>query len=610
MLAIIFSGLHKSFISIALLGMLVVGFLGPHNLADAVLPLTAQSQCELVILARPDDPYYPLAAEIAAVENIPIFHDLPGALACHPVFLLWVVSPTSLSDAAMIEFGLAMREQKSAISSGIITASTLEQARDLWQRRTQVRGQRFYIANAPNQSAHINEGQIIGLSPQQNTIQSLTKSSFETALQVADYLTFTGHGGNTFLKLDENTRIISTEVPLLNSVVIGTGSCQTFRPWNDDSIARKFADQGAAAYSGFVFSPNEGYLIGEFDGLPFRYTWPDFPIGHVIQAQNRGTLQGFAHFPYQFLLGDPRIALQKGPPYKLVEDRQEGGQRILKFRDVPAGVVPIRIANGAAYHFVNVPGVTTAAEEDPFYNSKLQMVNIRNDKFILLVHPGGELTLQLGLRAPWYWFLEDILLDSLDHTYIFSQQAGSDVIAIVFAAIPLVYTAWLIFKKRPGRQTFSFALAFGIGAILLQGMYVLLRLDQVTITSKTVVFSPLSIVATFILSTCGGLIYFHARSEIGKVIALFVITFASWAPMLFGLIGILAFNAFIFFPKTGTMLYNYSLGLLPAGSFLFTFILAGLVMRSVNEIGKGEKWKSSPFVVKLTIKLRYKKLKS
>ena len=209
---------------------------------------------------------------------------------------------------------------------------------------------------------------------------------------------------------------------MLNQIVVSTGSCQTVRPWNDNSIALRFVDQGAAAYAGFVYSPNEGYLIGEFDGLPFRYTWPGFPIGHVIQAQNRGTLQGFARFPYLFLLGDPRIAFQSYPPYSLVDDRLEDGQRILKFQQVPSGVIPVRITGGATYRFVEAEGITTAAEQDPFYNSRLQMVDIQEDKYILLVHPGGDLTLRLRPQAPWHWFLRDILLD-LFRLYLHLQPA-------------------------------------------------------------------------------------------------------------------------------------------------------------------------------------------
>jgi hypothetical protein len=584
-----FYKLHRSFVSIALLGMIILGLPIVHIMVLAASPSIAQSQpqsqCELVVLADSDDPYYPLAKEIATSEDAPIVHSLPDAIACHPTFLLWVVSPTSLSDAVMIEFGQTMKEQSSAISSGIITASTLEQARGLWERRTQVRGQSLFAVNAPNPSALIYEGQITAFAHEQTATHPLTKTGFENALQAADYLTFTGHGGNKYLKLDESTEITSVDIPSLDAIAISTGSCQTFRLWNQDSIARRFVDQGAAAYSGFVFSPIEGYLIGEFDGLPFRYTWQDFPIGHVIQVQNRGTLQGFAQFPYQYLLGDPRIALQTDPPYRLVDDRREGERRILTFQDVPPGVIPIRISNGAAYRFVEVPGVTAAAEQDPFYNSRLQMVNIQNDKFILLVHEGGELNLRMRPQAPWYWFLGDILLDSLDHTFIFvGQQAGGDIIAIVFAVIPLVWAGWQIVGKRLGWQEIRLAMVIGIGAIILQGVYVFARLDQVTIISKAVVFSPLSIVAAFALSMCGALIHLQARSQIGKVIGLFVMTSVSWISMVFGLVLVAAFNAFVFIPETGTALYNYSLGLLSACSFLFTFTLSGLVLWYINTL--------------------------
>jgi hypothetical protein len=124
----------------------------------------------------------------------------------------------------------------------------------------------------------------------------------------------------------------------------------------------------------------------------------------------------------------------------------------------------------------------------------------------------------------------------------------------------------------------------GIGAIILQGVYVFARLDQVTIISKAVVFSPLSIVAAFALSMCGALIYFQARSQIGKVTGLFVITSVSWMLMVFGLVLVVAFNAFVFILETGPALYNYSLGLLPACSFSFTFTLSGLALWFVNTL--------------------------
>ena len=170
-----------------------------------------------------------------------------------------------------------------------------------------------------------------------------------------------------------------------------------------------------------MWSPNEGYLIGEFIDLPFRYSWPGFPIGHIVQAQNQGALQGFASLPYYHLLGDPRIALQQEAPYSVQDDRVEGLTRIVKYADAPAGLIPIRIPNAAGYSFVEAPGVTAAWESDPFYNSRLQMVNIGSDKYVLLVHAGGDFSLRLQTSPPWYWVIADPLIDSLDQVLLFNE---------------------------------------------------------------------------------------------------------------------------------------------------------------------------------------------
>jgi hypothetical protein len=541
-----------------------------------------RSPCEMVVLADPIDPYYSLAQEIATVEKAPLAHTLAQATTCQPTYLLWVVSPGFLSDAVMIAFGTAMKAQTSAISTGIITASTLEGARSLWMRRDQARGNKLLAANAPNPSAHIDQGQLFTVTQQESSLQLLTKTTFVSVLRSVDYLTFTGHGSSRYLRLDEATSITAADIPPLGPLVINTGSCQTVRPWIAGSIALQFIDQGAAAYSGFVYSPNEGYLLGEFDGFPMRYTWADFPIGHVIQAQNRGALQGFAQFPYLFLLGDPRIALQSGPVYRPPEEYREGDQRVLTFHDLPSGVIPIRIDGGAAYHFVAAPGLTAATDQDLFYNSRLQMVNIGPDKFILLVQNGGDLTLRLSPQAPWTWFLSDFFLDSLDHTLIFSQQSGGDLLALAFSILPLAWAAWQGIRRRLSWQNLRLALALGFGVAVVQGLYTLTRLGHVTITTKVVVFSPLSLLATFILTTCGALIYFRARSWIGKAIALLVATFASWAAGLTMLLVIGALNRFGFMPQVGVALYNYFLSLLTLGAFLIAVVLLGVTFGYAN----------------------------
>jgi hypothetical protein len=296
-------------------------------------------------------------------------------------------------------------------------------------------------------------------------------------------------------------------------------------------------------------------------------------------------VQGYAYFPFQYLLGDPSIALQEKPPYEMASNQQQGSRRIVELRHVPAGVIPIRIPDGAGYSFVRIPGITSASERDPFYNSRLQMMDLQNDKLILLLHEGGDLTLELWEQTPWFWLPVDILFDSLDHTFLFSQQSSGDILSLVFAMIPLCWAGWHLVKRHFTRQQIMPALALGIAVSVLQGMYVLARLDNVTIISKDITFSPLSLIATFILSACGALIFFHAQSWKGRFAALAVMTFSSWAPMLFGISAAAVINAFSI-SRLGTPIYNYSLGLLSVSSFVVSFILSWLALKFFKPLGE------------------------
>ena len=246
---------------------------------------------DTIVVASPDDPYYLLAEEIAQNESVAVAHSIEDAAALNPTFVLWVVSPEHLSDQTMVSLGHAMLEWPSAISLGIISGSTSEYARVLWQRAKLAKGERVFAVNAANPSASILEGRIIEFESHGNQTTPLTKTNLRRVLCEADYLSFTGHGGTRYLRLGDDVTLTADDVPSLPPTVISTGSCKTFRPWQDGSIALRLVDQGAAAYSGFVWSPNEGFLIGEFTDLPFRYSWPGFPsvtsFKHRRRARSR-----------------------------------------------------------------------------------------------------------------------------------------------------------------------------------------------------------------------------------------------------------------------------------------------------------------------------------
>ena len=553
------------------------GVLSPGQAASTTAPTDrAPVEPNTVILSDPGDPYHVLANEIARRDAVPIAHSLEQAVACDPTFLLWVVSPSRLSDRAVIDFGLTVRGRRSAISTGIISGSTLDKARALWQRASRVRARRVVTANAANPSGHIEAG-ITVFDGDRPTSLPLTKANLIDCLRSAHYLTFTGHGGHRSWGLAPGVKLCSADIPPLPPIVIGTASCNAFRIWEPDSIALAFTDQGAAVYAGFAYSPNEGYLIGEFRGVPFRHTWPGFPIGHIVQVQNRGTLQGFARVSYYFLLGDPRIALESAPPWRLVDDRQHRDTRTLTYTGAPAGFIPVRVARGAAYGFVRIPGVASTARNSPFYNSRLQMADVGHDKYVLFSPRGGDFTVQLRAGAPWHWMLADLITDSLDQTLICFQGAGGDVVSLVPAGIVLLVVLLVARRRRGAVRGVVRCVLVGAVFAALHGLYALVRVEHVTVTSKHVAFSPLTPVGTFVLVACGAFLFLNARSRRAKATGWLVATFSAWSPMVFVLVVLGLANVLLRW-KLGAALYNHSLALMAMITFVLECVLLAAVL--------------------------------
>jgi len=559
----------------------------------------ASAVSETVVLADPQDAYYALAEEIAQQEGAELVGSLDGALALDPTFLLWVVSPSQMSDAALVDFGLAMEERKSAVAVGVISGSTMEKARELWLRRGEVQGRLVVAANAANPSGNIEAG-ITVYGPGGTAYHPLTVEALTRYLQRADYLTYTGHGGRSHLALYPDVWLNPEDVPELSSIVVATGACNTFRIWDEDSIAMAFVDRGAAAYAGFAYSPNEGYLLGEFSGVPLRYTWPGFPIGHVVQVQNQGALQGFASFPYYYLLGDPRLALQEEAPYRLVADSEGGDVRTLSYADAPAGFIPVQIPGGAGYTFVEAPGVTSAWESDPFYNASLQMSNMGEDKYVLFKHAGGDFTLILRQAPPWYWPALDFFSDSLDHVLLYLVQTGGDVIALFLGG--LAWVTILSLLRWVERRTMKLMASALSGAVFaaLHAIYALARLGDVTVTSKTVEFAPLSLLDTFLITGAGAFLFLSGRSWRPRALAVILGTMPVWAAICFSFAVISAVNILVFRPELGTGAYNYSLALLPVGALaLESLLLLGwysLLGRLVTKRGRTQGAQTAPIL--------------
>jgi hypothetical protein len=547
----------------------------------------ADTAARTVIWSEPQDPYYDLAREIARAEDLPLADALDGALAHDPEFLLWVVSPERLSEEMLSDFGAALQQYGKVTSVGLISGSTIDTARALWQRQPDYTGRHLSIVPR--------EGQIDVWEDSRLTHYPLTIEHVVAQIERANYVVFDGHGSRRYWKLDETTELVASNLSSLPPQVIAAGACQTFKIWSEDSIALAFTDRGAAAYVGFLHSPH-GYLVGDPKGFPFRYTWPDFPLGHAVQVQSRGLQQGFIAWPYYLILGDPRLALQAGPPYRVQGDETVGNARVLTFAAAPEGVIPVRVPGGAAYRFVEIPGVGRAWQGDLFYNDEMQMADIGADKYLLFLHKGGDFTVRLYCRPPWYWPVLRTVTDALDHVTAIQHSQGSLAPGLIASGVLALIVAWVYLRNKPPlARSVPLSIAVGLLLTTLRGGYGLARQAYLTTMythwlrtmDEAFEISLLFLIPTLLMAAGGVWLYLNARSRWGRGGAFLAILFPNWAIAVSwlgsgALINVLARQRY------GLPLYAYGGGLMPLIACVVEGIPIALALRCVRRVGRAD----------------------
>ncbi len=508
---------------------------------------------QLLVVCHPEDLLRPVAEEIAAQEHAAVKDSWEGAQGD---YLVWVVEPQRLSDKAVIAFTRSWRDQFRNTAVGLIVGQTPRQARELWSRSAQVRGDpaaALDVRSAP-------------VSPK----------DFLDTVATHGYVTFAGHGGQTFLALGEDTSMKARDLPPLRGLVLGTASCNVFRPWAEDSIALGFAEKGAAAFAGFVYSPEAGYLIGCYRGLPLRWTTPEFPIGRVIQLQNQSAMQAFADLPYYLLLGDPRIHLHRGPLYSHREEENLGDIRIITMHDVPRGFVPLILKDGSAFERIAASGTETA-RGFPFYNSRLQAMDIGPDKYVLAEHGGGTLTLRLSRSASAGWQVKAAILESLDTLLVFVINSTESAAILILVGLAALGASSAV-RSCTLRTALAGAAAGGFLA-LLHAIWVGSRVPDAVVTSKPLAFSFLPIVATFLLAGCGAIRFLRAPGRRGRLAAVTISSLPGLLPGILHLGVTAAANELLFRPRVGAAVYNYHCALLALTAAVFLAALSYLTFQ-------------------------------
>jgi hypothetical protein len=167
---------------------------------------------------------------------------------------------------------------------------------------------------------------------------------------------------------------------------------------------------------------------------------------------------------------------------------------------------------------------------------------------------------------------------------LFLQEGGGATIFLVAGLLALLPAAWYVRRRGFRGRHLAAALLVGVGFATLHGLYILARLGRLAITSKPIHFHPACLVATFLLSGCGALLYLRARSWRGRGLAVVVAASASLGPAVV-LLGLFALANQVFtVPRLGVPLWNYHLGLQPLLAFALEAALFALAFSVMNRV--------------------------
>ena len=552
---------------------------------------------ETVVMSDPDDTYYPLAQTIAESENLVITENLPQALAYRPNSILWIASPDSLTEETLWTTGRIFKDMDFYPALGIISGGTIEIAEQLWQRGKLTKSGVDYLGTDVEQDQQVFKAVIVDLNDPDGQTIPLTKDALIKTLEKADYFYWVRHVGSTKWMwetpdTDDKSAgaLTSKDIPDLGPVVIQTPSCGSFQPWLEDSIAMGFINQGAAAYIGHVHTSvvSNSFLARMGFTLPGATTWEEFPLGILAQMRSKIEERVSSSSPLYFMLGDPRAYLSDQQPYSITSDITINDTRTIQGTTNHTGYLAMKVENGADYDFTTVTELTSASEEDFFFNNHLQTLNLGGDKYLLFYNQNQTFEIVLEEKAPLFWIYWDGLIDALDYNWITIGVVHNPLsLAFLLILVIVLLVKWRKEKKSPADYRWFFAA--GILSAGLHTAYVLLRMHRFTVSATAVDFSALQILLGFIgvfSTTSAGLILIRdAKKKAGKLIGWIVAILPQFILTVFKF-GIITLSDILFYKSNPVhqQLWNFNSFWLSFIVLILEWLLALALFRIISKL--------------------------
>ncbi|MGB8451656.1 MAG: hypothetical protein WCD89_04920 [Anaerocolumna sp.] len=227
-------------------------------------------------------------------------------------------------------------------------------------------------------------------------------------------------------------------------------------------------------------------------------------------------MQSYAAAPHYFMLGDPRIYCKSEAPYEIVSDETSGNTRTVKLIIFESGLIPVYIEDGAGYNFVSVPGLTSSTMDRSYFNSRLQMIDLGSDKYIVVDNDSETVTIELRKEAPFIQTAFNKIICFLDS--VITQNQGSNLPLMITLPLLILFLIGMIRKRFTGRQLIA-SMIFATAVTLIALLFTAIRAGHIVMTNIPLKTNWSNLAAVFIYTGYGELLYSNAKKPKGKVIA-------------------------------------------------------------------------------------------
>ncbi len=252
--------------------------------------------------------YCPVGTYLAAYRNGKLLFDLKEYTKSKPYFA-WVVQPHDFSPKKLQElYNYLDYDQDGMYESGvgIITGKNIQDANLLVARSFFYRELKFnnkYLIIRPEEkqgSKREGEGESLYFVFDGS---SAAKTTIFKEFWDSSYIQITAHGTPSFLKLQDNEYLSTSNFPFVNSSLFIAEACFTGDFSSSSSLALEAIHKGVVAYVGSI--KNGGVTAPYISGLPYLITTNEVPLSKLVAFHNHEISRLIEKFPRAFMIGDP-----------------------------------------------------------------------------------------------------------------------------------------------------------------------------------------------------------------------------------------------------------------------------------------------------------------